>query len=86
MHYSLRRVSSLDSVDGGTHNPTVCGSDVPTEVVPETEAQAGWDRSEMFPEAPDLDVLPGPVKLKNGLNYFDGTTGSKWDMIETSLA
>jgi hypothetical protein len=77
MRYSLRRALSLDSVDGGTHNPTECGSDVPTEVVPETEAQAAWDRSEMFPEVPDLDVPPAS-KTKMGLKHFDSTIGRQW--------
>jgi len=32
LRYSLRRVSSLDSVNGGTHNPKVVGSN-PTPAI-----------------------------------------------------
>jgi hypothetical protein len=35
MRYSLRRALSLDSIDGGTHNPTIGGSNPgPTPQLP----------------------------------------------------
>jgi hypothetical protein len=82
MRYSLRRALSLDHVDGGTHNPKVGGSDL-RMVVEETKAQAGWDRPGIFPEVPDLVVLSGDSQTPLGLNHFDETTASKWDIIET---
>jgi hypothetical protein len=36
MRYSLRRALSLDSVDGGTHNPKVGGSNPPPATKPNT--------------------------------------------------
>lgn len=82
MCYSLRRSSSLDSVDGGTHNPTIGGSDLPSEVVPETQAQAGWDRSEMFLEVRDPEVLPVPARHKMGP---DGGISGLRDMLMKAI-
>jgi hypothetical protein len=60
MRYSLRRALSLDSVDGGTHNPKVGGSNPPPATKPNLHKNNHLDLIARVPNA-ECQCLLTPI-------------------------